>query len=158
MRWMRFTITALAMALSLAGAAASWAQEATPEAFLKSLYALYEGNDPQGVLLETDEEIRHYFAPALAALIIKDQVDAAQRDDVPALDGDPFVDAQDWQIEEIRIAVEHKGADQAQGTVTFKNLGNPVTVRLDLVRLADGWKISEIYWEHGRLSAIFGGS
>jgi hypothetical protein len=46
--------------------------------------------------------MRRYFAPELAALIIKDRKDA--HGEVGKLDPDPFVDAQNRQIDAVDIA------------------------------------------------------
>lgn len=46
----------------------------------------------------------------------------------------------------IDVAVRDAGADKATATVSFKNLGKPTTVVLDLVKLREGWRIADINW------------
>ena len=70
--------------------------------------------------LDSDQKVQRYFEPSLAALIVKDQNDAAQRKEVGTLDFDPFVDAQDWDIAAFNVAVSDKGADKASATVTVQ--------------------------------------
>src|ERR1700688_4125160 len=66
-------------------------------AFVTAIYAAYKGKNAKGIRLDTEANIRRYFEPTLAALMIKDQKDAARRHDAPNLDGDPFIDAPDWE-------------------------------------------------------------
>ena len=66
--------------------------------------------------------------------MIKDQKDAARRHDVPNLDGDPFVDAQDWDIAAFDIAVTDTVNNAASATVKFRNSDTPTVVVLDLVK------------------------
>ena len=74
-------------------------------AFVTAIYATYKGKDSKGVILDKAATIRRYFEPTLAAAMIKDQNAAAKRGEVGALDGDPFIDAQDWDIKAFNIAV-----------------------------------------------------
>ena len=69
---------------------------------------------------------------------------------------DPFIDAQDWDISAVDIAVRDTGAEKASATVSFKNLGKPTTVVLDLVKLRDEWRIADINWGRKQtLRALF---
>lgn len=115
--------------------------------FVTAIYDAYKGKDSKGIILDKAATIRRYFAPALAALMIKDQNAAAKRGDVGALDGDPFIDAQDWDIKDFDIAVAASAPGKATATVKFANLGTPKTVVLDLVKLKGGWRINEITWQ-----------
>ncbi|HEY7665793.1 MAG TPA: DUF3828 domain-containing protein [Xanthobacteraceae bacterium] len=127
--------------------AAAGVRAADPSAvsFVKAIYAHYQGKDANGLALESDAAVRRYFAPGLAALIIKDRRDA--HGEVGKLDSDPFVDAQDWEITGLDIAVTETAADKARATVTFNSLGRAATVILDLVKLKGGWRIGEITWD-----------
>ena len=115
--------------------------------FVTAIYATYKGKDSKGVILDNARTIRRYFEPALAALMIKDQNAAAKRGEVGALDGDPFIDAQDWDIKDFDIAVAESAPGKATATVKFANLGTPKTIVLDLVKLKGGWRINEITWQ-----------
>jgi len=150
---------AIFLMVGAAGAPALSLAEASPEAFLKSIYDRYIGDAKKalGVPLDSERTIRRYFTPALAALIIKDQREAAKRKEPPTLEGDPFVDAQEWEITAVDIAVSRAAADKALATVSFRNFGKPVTLRLELIQLKDGWKISDIQWSEGALRALLSG-
>jgi hypothetical protein len=124
------------------------ADDAPALAFVKAIYASYKGKKAKGVPLDTDADLRRYFDPSLAALIGKDRKDAARHHDIPTLDGDPFIDAQDWDISSFDIAVSDLGNGKATSTVKFVNAGQPETIALDLVSAGNTWRIADITWQH----------
>ena len=136
----------LASALTVAWAPAALADPAA-KAFLEKIYAAYKGKSSKGIPLDSDAMLRLYFEPKLAALMIKDRKDAAKRGDIPELDGDPFVNAQDWEIGPVEIAVSDIAPDKASATVKFRNLEVDTTVVYDLVKLKQGWRIADITWD-----------
>jgi hypothetical protein len=138
----------LAGACAAALAAPAAAADAAAVAFVTAIYAAYKGKDAKGVALDSDAALRRYFEPGLAALIGKDQKAAARRHDAPTLDGDPFVDAQDWDIATVDISISDTANTTARATATFKNAGTPTTVVLDLVKLNNDWRVSNITWQH----------
>ena len=141
--------------LVFGGGAAAQAATGSANDFLTAIYQHYVGKAGEsGLPLDSDADIRRYFAPSLAALMIADRAAAAKNDDVPTLDGDPFIDAQDWEIKDLHIAVSEAGADHATGTVMFKNIDSPVTITLDLVRTPRGWRIDDIHWPEGALRGL----
>jgi Protein of unknown function (DUF3828) len=115
--------------------------------FVAAIYDTYVGKNGNGVTLDTDQAVKRYFEPTLAALIRKDQTDAARRDETPTLDFDPFVDAQDWDIAAFTITMTDAGPGKAKATVKFENSGKPSQVVLDLVKIGNAWKISDIAWQ-----------
>jgi Protein of unknown function (DUF3828) len=135
------------------------AAESSARDFLTGIYAAYKGNSDKsrGIPLTDDAAIRRYFEPQIAALMIKDMEAARKRQELPLLDGDPFIDAQDWDIGASDISVRDTGAGKAAGTVAFKNFGAPVTIGLELVKLKDGWRIADIPWgeERGSLKGLY---
>jgi Protein of unknown function (DUF3828) len=126
-------------------ASAARAADPSAQSFVQAIYDQYKGKDAKGVELTDNAAVRRYFAPALAALIIKDRRQA--RGEVGKLDADPFIDAQDWEIEGVEVAVRDTAAGKARATVSFKNLGQPQTVILDLVKLKQDWRIADITWD-----------
>jgi hypothetical protein len=127
------------------GAGGVLAAEPSAKSFVEAVYAAYKGKNTNGISLDNDTEVRRYFEPKLAALIIKDRKDA--RGEVGKLDGDPFIDAQDWEIDAVDIDVREIAADKASATVSFKNAGKQRTIILDLVKLGVGWRIADIAWD-----------
>jgi len=126
-----------------------------PQAFVAAIYQRYE-NGGDGLALDNAETIRALFEPRLAELIIADGDEAAAVGDAGKLDSDPFVDAQDWDISDIRIDVEALTPDRAEGAVTFLNLGEPKRVDIQLVRADDGgWRIRDILWATSSLRGLY---
>jgi hypothetical protein len=127
--------------------------------FAKAIYAPYKGKNTKGLAIDTDAQLRRYFEPSLVDLISKDRKDAARHHDVPTLDGDPFIDAQDWEIKTFDITVNDTGDGKATSIVKFVNEDEPVTVTLDLVSLpgtgnansgsANPWRIHDITYLRG---------
>jgi hypothetical protein len=99
-------------------------------------------------------QLDRFFAPALARVIDADMREAKRRVEVPKLDGDPFLDAQEWDIENLAISVKADGP-KATGEVTFDNFGKRTAVALDLVQTPVGWRIADIKGPSGSLSALY---
>jgi hypothetical protein len=128
-------------------AAPAMAGDAAATAFVTKIYDAYKGKDAKGVMLDSDAKMRRYFEPSLAALIIKDDAAAARRKEVPTLDGDPFVDAQEWEISTFDIAVNDVAPGKAVAAVSFVNFDKPAKVVLNLVKVKSDWRIADAVWE-----------
>ena len=139
--------TIIAAVACAAFASPACAADPSPRAFVTAIYDAYKGKNGNGIMLDSERTIRRYFEPSLAALISKDQKDAARHNDAPKLDGDPFVDAQDWDIATVDIAVSDAAPDKARATVSFSNANKPTTIVLDLVKIKNEWRISDITWQ-----------
>jgi hypothetical protein len=139
-------VSMLVMTCGFAAATAE-AGDAAATAFVTKIYDAYKGKDSKGVSLAGEAAIRRYFEPSLAAVMVKDEKAAARRHDAPTLDSDPFIDAQDWEISAIDVAVTDTPPDKAVATVRFKNLDQPATVVLDLVKVKSDWRIANITWQ-----------
>jgi hypothetical protein len=144
----RFLVAAI---LALA-ALPALAQEQSAAQFLHAIYDQYKGTD--GPPLD-DAAMASYFTPDLYRLIKADSDAAAKKGEVPLMSGDPFIDAQDWKIDQIRIAVEEPKPDAAVGTVTFRNFGEMFEIKLDLAKTPKGWRIAEIYAPSGSLKELY---
>src|ERR1700754_3785445 len=98
--WKRPTGRALAMQAVLVAASAmaitANAETASPQVFVDGIYKHYLGKDSKGLVLSDGTVIRRYFAPPLADAMAKDFAAAHKAGEVPMLNGDPFIDAQDW--------------------------------------------------------------
>lgn len=138
---------------ALAMTASAAAQEPTPHQFLQSIYEPYRSEGFKG---QPYGEPARFFAPALAQAIERDMHDARRRKEVPLLDGDPFLDAQDWKITAISYATA-VSADKlkAAGSVAFINLGEPKGIALTMIRTSQGWRITDIVAPSGSLRALY---
>jgi hypothetical protein len=141
----RFILCAAACAV-LANPA--YADDGSAKAFIAAIYTAYKGKNSKGVRLDGEAALRRYFEPRLATLIVKDEQAAARRKDVPSLDGDPFVDGQDWEISAVEIAMTNVTDTSATATATFNNAGTPTKVVYDMVRINNDWRIHDITWLH----------
>lgn len=124
------------------------AADASATAFVTRIYDAYKGEagkNSNGISIDTDAAIRRYFEPSLAALIIKDQ--KAAHGELGTLDFDPFIDAQDWEISAVDIAVRDAAPDKAVATVSFKNIDHRSTIVLDLAKIKTDWRIANITWQ-----------
>jgi hypothetical protein len=126
-----------------------------PSAFLQNIYKHYVGKNTAGVKLDSDADYKRYFTPAMAKIILDDQAAAAKNGDVPTLDGDPFIDAQDWQIAKFKVDVDDKATDKTVGKVSFTNIDKAETISLDLVKVDGAWKIDDIHWPEDSLRGIY---
>jgi Protein of unknown function (DUF3828) len=143
-------LTRRILLLSAASAAVAGTASADDAAlaFVNAIYNSYTKPNSDGVLIDDGKKLRRYFEPVLAAAMNKDQQDAARHGDVGKLDGDPFIDAQDWEIKSFDVAMKDTAPGKASATVTFTNLGTPKTIVLDLVTIKNDWRIYDITWLH----------
>jgi hypothetical protein len=147
LRRLAFALPLLALPLT------AGAQEQTAMDFVKSIYEPYRQANFKG---QPYDQPKRFFTPDLAAAIERDFEEAKKRNEVPTLDGDPFLDAQDWKVETIAYAVS-QGVDKtkASASVAFVNLGEPKGVVLSLLHTTQGWRISEIIAPSGSLRALY---
>ncbi len=141
--------------LLVATMGAAFAAEPSARNFLNGIYSAYKGKNSEGIRLDNHAAYARYFTPALVELIEDDAAAAAKAGDIQSLDGDPFIDGQDWQINSFSIAVQDTGPHKARATVKFKNMKKHTSIALDLVKLKEGWRIDEIRTKTGSLRDLF---
>jgi len=130
----------LACAGMLVAPSLASAQQPSARAFIEAIYKPYLEKAYSG---QNYDEPGRFFAPDLARAMKADATAAARRREVPLLDGDPFVCAQDWEIGRLAVSVSTAGA-KTTGVVTFDMMGKPRRVTLDLVQTPAGWRIADI--------------
>jgi hypothetical protein len=144
----RFFLRAAALSVALVALASPLAAaDSSAHDFVATIYDTYVSKERNGLILDSDAKVRRYFEPSLAALILQDRKQSARRGEVGVLDFDPFVDAQDWDISDLAIAVADAGPGKARAVVKFKNVDKPSVVALELIRIGNAWKISNVTWE-----------
>jgi hypothetical protein len=139
-----FSAIGVALLISAGFAAGAKAKDETPGQFLQSIYAAYMGSNSYGVRWRGPKS-GQYFDPALTKLISKDLKESGG--EVGRIGADPFVDAQDFEIESLRVDVTEEPGDKAKAVVTFVNLSQPVRVEYALVKTPQGWRIADIRWQ-----------
>jgi hypothetical protein len=147
----RLAIAALSAFPLAARAKAQSLQAQSPQTFLQSIYEPYLKTDFKG---QPYWQVDRFFVSALARAIDADMREAKRRVEVPKLDGDPFLDAQEWDIENLAISVKADGP-KATGEVSFDNFGKRTQVALDLIQTPVGWRIADIKGPSGSLSALY---
>lgn len=127
--------------------------------FVANIYQQYLGKDSRGVALDKASEVRRYFAEPLASALLADRKAAAKRKEVPQLDGDPFIDAQDWDIATYDVFLSEIDGSRRRAEVKFNNAGRNDVIVLDLVADRDFvWRIAEIHYAKTTLSKIVAGA
>lgn len=127
-------------------------EEQTPQQLLAAIYDPYKKPDFKG---QPYWQADRFFAPDLARAIVRDFAEAEKRKEVPTLDGDPFIDAQEWKVESLAYAATAIQGDKAAGAVALVSLGTPKGLALTLVKTPAGWRISDIVSANGSLRALF---
>ncbi len=123
----------------------------SPQAFLQAIYEPYQKRDFKG---QPYTEATRFFAPDLARAMERDMRLAKQYHQPPTLDGDPFMDAQEWQVSDLVVRASGSG-DSATGVVSFANFGKPKRLAIDLVRTPVGWRIADIAGSSGSLRMLY---
>jgi hypothetical protein len=89
------------------------------------------------------EDITELFSPTLKQLW-NEMMARSQEFEMPIIDFDPFINAQDYELSELVISDPAIEADRATVGVSFLNFGEPQDLRFTLVRRVEGWKIDDI--------------
>lgn len=134
---MRVLVLLAAMLLAFVPAA-SRAQPvfADPAGLIDYAYAPYKTG-------EFPDDITELFSPTLKELW-NDMVARSQDLELPIIDFDPYINAQDYELSELVISDPAIDGDRATVGVSFLNFGAPQDIRFSLVRRVDGWKIDDI--------------
>ena len=137
-------VLALVLGVTLAAVPAEAAQSAKD--FVNAIYRTYVGKNATGISIDSPKA-RTLLTPGLMKLIDADAKAAAKRQEVPKLDGDPFIDAQDFEIKSFKVEIKELGPAKATATVSFKNAASAEDkpVVLDLVKVGDKWLIDDFH-------------
>ena len=161
---MLFTVLAVPVAFDAAASATSSPSASAPaghtaDAFLHSIYDRYLGPQDRAPVIDytKERELQRYFEPSLTRIIADDSARAAKKGDEGTLDGDPFIDAQDWDIKAADIQVTPVDAEHAKAVVKFDNLGEAKPLHVQLVRVSGAWKIHDVDYggKEGTLRGLF---
>ncbi len=147
-------LAVLAAALPATLPTAARADEASALAFLEALYAPYRAGG-MGIDRTDAAVMGRIFTPELAAMIADDDARAAADGEVPNLDADPFIDAQDGEIGDIAVTVADAPGGRMLGRASFTNSGEPKIVELVLEETPAGWRVDDIHWPEGTLRGLY---
>jgi hypothetical protein len=123
----------------------------TPEALLEAFYAPYLAD-------EIPEDQEQFFSAALDGLFKADAKNTPAGE-IGAIDFDPFINGQDFNISELEIGEPEIEDGTATVDVSFNNFDQPNVLTYDLVLEDGGWRIDDVAGENGdftyRLTEIF---
>jgi hypothetical protein len=150
---MRILLLAFAFAALLLPGTALAATYQSPEALLQSIYASYD----TGEFPDDAEEI---YSQRLKNLFALDR-ERTPEGEIGALDFDPFVNGQDYELTNVEIGAPQVSGQAAHATVSFDNFGDRNVLAIDMVQEADGWKVDDVASTTGefqwKLSEILAG-
>jgi hypothetical protein len=137
-RLTRRAFLALAATAACTAALPALAEADDAVAFVRSLYKL------KALWSDVEANRRLYLTPDFAAVI--DENDQYGGDLDYAVDYDPLVQAQDWDVlREFKLTPESATAGKATVKASFINFDRPTTVRFELVKSAEGWRVADLY-------------
>ncbi len=123
-------------------------------AFLQSIYDRYQ-NGGAGIDRTQEGVLQALFTPELAAMIADDDARAAADGEVPNLEADPFIDAQDGEIGPIDVTITDAPGGRMIGRASFTNSGEPKLIELVLAETPAGWRIEDVHWPEGTLRGLY---
>lgn len=133
---MRPLLVWIALALGAWSATAA-AQTSDPAKWIRSIYQLYQDatNGPD-------------LPPRLYSRRLQRLIDADARTtpkgEVGRLDFDVFVNGNNWELSDIRVATVSRSAQRAQVRANFISMKKPHEVVFDVVREEKSWRIDEV--------------
>ena len=111
-------------------------------AFVRSIYKL------KALWTDVEANRGQYLTPEFAAVI--DENDKYNSELDYAVDYDPLVQAQDFDVlKSFKLTLEDASPGKATVRASFVKYDRPTTVRLDLVKVADGWRIADLHNSDG---------
>ena len=127
------------------------AQETGPDAVVSDLYKVHAEEFRTSrfrIMGGKDRKLLDkFFDKNLADLIWKDLT--THVGEVGVLDFDPFYNAQDADIKNLKVSPAVVNGDTAESTVTFTNYGKKEKLIYTLVKQNGSWKISNINYGEG---------
>ncbi|WP_170149633.1 DUF3828 domain-containing protein [Rhodoplanes roseus] len=128
------TTTAATLTLALLAAAPARAQFATPEEAVTKLYAFYGTGKTDLMGLPQDKKtLRRFFVPAIVQGYEKAEL----------IDADFFIQGQDFELSDVKVAPAAVTGDKATVAVELKNMGQPLHLDFELAKGKDGWRIAD---------------
>lgn len=126
------------MVLAFVASAASAAPIfADPVGLVQYAYQPYASDDAAGV------DHKGLYSPSLLALFEADEARTSEGE-IGALDFDPFVNGQDYELTGLEVTEAITNGDQSLVAVSFYNFGTFHQLMFTLVHRAEGWKIDDI--------------
>ncbi len=133
----------VAAALLVATAACAGTPQAVVQRLLETHFAGRMANTAAGL-----QRTAPWLSPALLVGLHAELARAAQQDEEPEIDGDPFTDTQEPPQRFTVGAVELRG-ESARVTVHFSDGARSHALRYELLRTPAGWRVDDIIDRRG---------
>ncbi len=123
---------------------------ASPAQFLRGLFAIYVDGADASLPFASEAGMRAFLVTDLANEIAQYDVHVRQGGhiDTMCLRAEPITGTEDdYKVTDVHVTTAEPGPttpDRTSGTVSFRNMGAPATVRFDLRRTAAGWRIDDL--------------
>lgn len=117
---------------------------ATPKDLVDFIYSHYSGWSPYGFPPGEEEQVIDLIYSSRLASLVKAANSKAGKADEESPAYDPWLEAQDWKIENVKIIIEMFGVDRARGDVSLTNYGAPDAYVFTLVKNGPGWVIDDV--------------
>lgn len=117
----------------------------SPDSVVRELYRIH--NNGRGHVFDAKgkKHIYKFFDQALADLIWK-EITQTPEGEVGNLDFDPLYNAQDTGITNFRIGKPLIEGDTSTVLVTFRNFGQRMTIKFEMNKVQEGWKIKNVLY------------
>jgi Protein of unknown function (DUF3828) len=142
---MRPPVLAVSLALCLAPCA-TFAVE-PPDAVIREIYAADASSiNGTGAGVIGDKAARaRFFSSSLLRAVEANEAGAAKRNEPPAIDGDPFTDAQESSLDDLRISIVSVAGAKAGVTAGFGRLdGTREQLTYSLILEKGHWRVDDI--------------
>ncbi|MDC7682981.1 DUF3828 domain-containing protein [Asticcacaulis sp. BYS171W] len=128
----------------LAVASPTFAAVQPPRDLIQKFYLIYAAQGTQGTGNAVEKvHLRDWMTDDLRVLYDKGTT-TQPGEEMPILDFDPFIDAQDYEITEVKVTAKMLDPKRQLVTASFRNIGTPMTVLYDFVLTKKGWRISDV--------------
>lgn len=136
---MRGPLLALSFSLLVASTAA---EAGGPRGPVEHIYAHYVGSSDVG-FFPTDAGARSLFTARMNALLDGEEA-LADAQGIGHLDFDPFVNAQDFRVENLKLTSRELGDGRAVVEARFLNFGAANRIVYDVVVEDGAWRIDDV--------------
>lgn len=116
-----------------------------PVAVVRELYRTHARDEAAILTPQSKDALLRYFDTRLATLIWQD-VTTTPEGEVGRLDFDPFYNAQDFEIKNLKFGTPKVTGDTARVTVSFDNYAQSERLEYHLRRQSGRWRISNIVY------------
>ena len=114
------------------------------------MFAIYADSADASLPFASEAGLRAFLVPDLADRIARydARLRAGGHIDAVCLPAEPITGAQDdYRVTDIKVSVDDPDPatpGRTSGTVSFRNMGAPVSVHFDLRRSPAGWRIDDL--------------